>query len=264
MHQIYTAYIYLKAQYMPNLFFYAYISLTFKKYTFLVMAQFLSVIVLAAGLSRRMGKENKLLLPLGETTILEATLSHICTVKLGEIFVVIGHQAVAVKAVLVTSTILYSELKPSAWFETSPTVGIQKALPFTILTNNDYETGMTTSIQTGVQAAKEGSSGYMICLSDMPFITPAEYAFLKQQFLTILVADKQAIIQPIFNGQRGNPTILSSFYKNDILNLTYTEGCKPIVQANKKHVYLVEMPTNSVLRDIDFIEEYKNSLKFEV
>jgi molybdenum cofactor cytidylyltransferase len=238
------------------------------------MAQFLSVIVLAAGLSRRMGKENKLLLPFGETTILEATLSHILTAQLGEIFVVIGHEAVAVKAVLVTSTTLntyrISELgcrniepepsEPSARFETSPTVGIQKALPFTILTNNQYETGMTTSIQTGVQAAEEGSGGYMICLSDMPFITPAEYAFLKQQFLNILVVDKQAIIQPIFKGERGNPTILSSFYKNDILNLTYTEGCKPIVQANKKHVYLVEMPTNSVLRDIDFIEEYKKAL----
>jgi molybdenum cofactor cytidylyltransferase len=127
---------------------------------------------------------------------------------------------------------------------------------FKLLMNDDFNKGMTTSIQTGVQAARVNSSGYMICLSDMPFIAPAEYRFLADAFLTILERDKQAIVQPIFEGQRGNPTIFSSFYKKDILDLTYTEGCKPIVQTHKEHLYLVEMPTDSVVKDIDFRQEY--------
>jgi molybdenum cofactor cytidylyltransferase len=125
-----------------------------------------------------------------------------------------------------------------------------------ILMNEKYEKGMTTSIQKGVERASNDSLGYMICLSDMPFITPSEYQFLANAFFSILENDKQAIVQPVFEGQRGNPTIFSSFYKKDILDLTYTEGCKPIVQNYKKHLYLVEMPTDSIVKDIDVREEY--------
>lgn len=208
------------------------------------MTEQLTAIVLAAGLSRRMGKDNKLLLPFGETTILETTLSHILRAELGETCVVVGHEADDVVSILM----------PNLQFQTS--LRGTKPSNVQLLTNNDYEKGMTTTIQTGVDAASDASAGYMICLSDMPFIAPAEYQFLKEQFLIIWAKDPQAIVQPTYEGKRGNPTIFSNVYKKDILNLTYTEGCKPIVQAHQEHVYLVEMPTDSVLQDIDSKKEY--------
>jgi molybdenum cofactor cytidylyltransferase len=207
------------------------------------MIELISVIVLAAGLSRRMGKANKLLLPLGEKTIVETTLSSIIAAKLGETLVIVGHEAEAVACQISDFRCQISNFQGQ------------------ILTNPRYETGMTTSIQTGVEAANADSLGYMICLSDMPFITPDEYGYLKNEFLTHLATDKQAIVQPVFKEKRGNPTIFSAFYKKDIVNLTYTEGCKPIVQNNKNHVYLVEMPTDTVLRDIDVKEEYDSYLE---
>jgi molybdenum cofactor cytidylyltransferase len=208
------------------------------------MTEQLTAIVLAAGLSRRMGKDNKLLLPFGETTILETTLSHILKAELGETLVIVGHEADDIVSILMPNLKLDMSLRGT------------KQSNVKLQTNNDYEKGMTTTIQTGVEAANDKSVGYMICLSDMPFITPAEYQFLEDKFLTIWTKDPQAIVQPTFEGKRGNPTIFSSLYKKDILNLTYTEGCKPIVQAHQQHVYLVEMPTDSVLKDIDSKEEY--------
>jgi molybdenum cofactor cytidylyltransferase len=200
----------------------------------------ITAIVLAAGLSRRMGNENKLLLPFGASRILTTTLANILSAKIGETLVVVGHEAQNVQATLAT------------W----------RDLKVALLTNNHYEKGMTTSIQTGVAAADAESLGYMICLSDMPFITPSDYAFLVDAFLKILKTDPQAIVQPIFKGKRGNPTIFSSFYKKHILELTYTEGCKPIVQAHAAHVYAVEMPTDAVLRDIDFRADYEASVLY--
>jgi CTP:molybdopterin cytidylyltransferase MocA len=267
------------------------------------MAKFLTSIVLAAGLSRRMGEENKLLLPFGGATILETTLLNIIESQMGETLVVVGHEADDVVRTLAMNfrfqisdsrlaarqdllnlldlvNLKPDEDKRTGNLQSSPNVlnaqtsnfklendKLQTHLsplsinaenqPFLkILLNENYEKGMTTSIQKGVEAANDDSLGYMICLSDMPFITPEEYTFLADAFFTILENDKQAIVQPIFEGNRGNPTIFSSFYKKDILGLTYTEGCKPIVQANKKHLYLVEMPTKSVLQDIDLREEY--------
>jgi molybdenum cofactor cytidylyltransferase len=208
------------------------------------MTEQLTAIVLAAGLSRRMGKDNKLLLPFGETTILEATLSNILSAELGETCVVVGHEAENVMPILMLNLKLQQSLSSTKQSNTQ------------LLTNIHYEKGMTTTIQTGVEAASDASIGYMICLSDMPFISPAEYQFLKEQFLTIWTKDPQAIVQPTFEGKRGNPTIFSSVHKKDILSLTYTEGCKPIVQVHQKHVYLVEMPTDSILKDIDSKEEY--------
>ena len=197
----------------------------------------LSAIVLAAGLSNRMETENKLLLPFQGKTILETTLSNILEADIGEVIVVVGHEAEKVKAVLKNYSII-------------------------IVENLDYHKGMTTSIQTGILATqnsklKTQNSGYMICLSDMVLIEPYEYRLLAQQFLDFYKQDEKVIIQPVFKKKRGNPVIFSSFYKNVILETEDTEGCRSVVQAHKKHVKLVEMPTNHVLQDVDFIEDYK-------
>ncbi len=198
-------------------------------------------IVLAAGLSRRMGEENKLLLPFGGSTVLETTIGNILTAELGETVVVVGHEAENVLPVL------------------NKVVGV-KNLRTTL--NLDYETGMTSSIQAGVRmAGNDSETHYMICLSDMVLIKPTEYQYLKNQFLDILKRDDKAIVLPVFNGKKGNPVIFSHFYKNDIFNLTYTEGGKPIVQANPDSVYFVEMPSDSVLKDMDNKADYERMLK---
>ena len=54
------------------------------------MTQLVTAIVLAAGLSRRMGNENKLLLPFGNSTILGTTLTQILNAQLGETLLVLG------------------------------------------------------------------------------------------------------------------------------------------------------------------------------
>ena len=203
----------------------------------------MTAIVLAAGLSRRMGEVNKLLLPFGKKTILETTLDNILSSNIEVVLIVIGHEAQQVKKVL------DDYLRRNIEFRRK----------FFIVENPDYDKGMTTSIQAGVKASKSitaethnsqfSTHNYMICLSDMPLISADEYSFLKNQFEDVLKQDEKAIVQPIFKGKRGNPTIFSSFYENEILNLLDTEGCKPIVQAHKNHVYLVEMPTPSILKD---------------
>lgn len=203
----------------------------------------LSAIVLAAGLSSRMGIENKLLLPFQGKTILETTISNIIEADIGEVIVVVGHEAEKVKAIL-------------------------KNYPLSIIENLDYQRGMTTSIQAGIRSTqnskpKTQNSGYMICLSDMVLIEPYEYQFLAQQFLQ--TDDEKAIIQPVFKEKRGNPVIFSNFYKSAILETAdtdgtsrdYREGCRSIVQAHKKHVKLVEMPTSHVLQDVDFKADYE-------
>ena len=200
-------------------------------------------IILAAGMSRRMGAENKMLLPFRGSTIFETTFLNIVQADIGEILVVTGFESEKITKIL--------KLHP---LSISPKMHI--------IENKDYENGMTSSIKTGIKALKPQNreGGVMVCLSDMPLISPEEYRFIATQFLTISQQDEKAIVVPFYKGEKGNPVIFSAFYKHDLLNLKDTEGGKSILKTYQKHVYKIEMPMDSILLDADTPEDYQRLL----
>ena len=190
----------------------------------------LSAIVLAAGLSKRMGAENKLLLPYKSKTIIETTILNILDAGIKEVIVVTGYEADKI-----TMSVQY--------------------LPVRLIYNTAYKKGMTTSIQKGVDISK--GNGYMICLADMFAITSIEYIQLQTFFDACFVKDQQCICIPRYENEKGNPVIFSEHYKTTILRHTNMEGCKEIVQSNKEHIHWIEMDTANVLQDLDYPEDYK-------
>ena len=190
----------------------------------------LTAIVLAAGSSKRMGGENKLLLPYKSKTIIASVVENLIKAGIEEIIVVVGYEAEQIKNAL-------------------------KELPVNFIYNAAYANGITTSIQSGVLHAK--GDGYMICLSDMVLITPEEYALLQHTFKTQVQLNKKCICVPRYKNEKGNPVIFSSFYREAILQHTDMNGCKTIVESNKENIYPVDMQTNHILSDIDYLEDYK-------
>lgn len=190
----------------------------------------LSAIVLAAGLSSRMGKENKLLLPYQERTIIRTVVENILAAGIKEVLVVVGHEADKVTAAV-------------------------SDLPVKMVVNEQYEKGMTTTIQEGVRLAT--GAGYMICLSDMVMINAEEYRRMQAEFLRQLSKDAAVICLPHYKNKKGNPVIFSAAYRNAILQHKAMEGCKEIVQQNKSHIFWMEMTTHNVLQDLDYPEDYE-------
>jgi len=188
----------------------------------------LTAIILAAGSSRRMGR-NKLLLPYRGKPLLAYVTGNILSAGIGSVIVVTGHDAELVGETL-------------------------KGLPVKLVHNPQYEKGMTGSIQTGVAAAD--GEGYMICLSDMALIAPEEYALLKNAFDKQHRQDNACIIQPTYDNQIGNPVTFSSAWRQAILEHTDPEGCKDIVRNHPGNIYRVEMNSASVLQDLDWPEDY--------
>src|SRR6476660_1238824 len=115
----------------------------------------ITAIVLAAGSSQRMGHVNKLLLKYKSKTIIETTIENVIAAKLKNIVVVAGYETEKIKEAI-------------------------EYLPVEIIYNPNHQKGMTTSIQVGIEHAREG--GYMICLADMFMITAEEYALMKKTF----------------------------------------------------------------------------------
>src|SRR5205823_7521291 len=120
-----------------------------------------SAIVMAAGLSSRMGEQNKLLLPFKNKSIIETTIANIIGAGMEEIIIVLGHEADKIKNAIID-------------------------LPVKTIYNPDYKNGLTGTIQQGIRQAK--GNGFMLCLSDMVLINSGEYKKIKDAF------EKQVLI----------------------------------------------------------------------
>ena len=105
-----------------------------------------SAVVLAAGMSRRMGTPKELLRIDGET-ILERTLKNVRASAAGEIVLVLGHAADSVEKEISTDRVK-------------------------IVHNQNYQQGMGTSLRAGLAAVDARASAALIVLADQPFVRP--------------------------------------------------------------------------------------------
>ena len=197
----------------------------------------ISAILLAAGSSSRMKEQNKLLLSLHGKTIFENTFESVLKSRVQEVVVVTGYQR-----------------------ETMENLIRKNNHAVVTVYNPDFQSGMTSSIQQGVQAASPDSDGFMICLADMPFLLPNHYNQIIEAFGQAFLKDPQPIVVPSFDGRRGNPVIFSSVYHQDILDHTGMEGCKTLIDQNVDHLHKIEIKTNIETLDIDVKEDYESAL----
>ena len=193
-----------------------------------------TAIVLAAGSSKRMGKDNKLLLPFNNTTIIKQVVDQINNSNVQQTIIVTGHEAKKIEDALENEEVIFYN-------------------------NENYHCGLTASIQTGV--AKCETNGIMICLSDMVKLTSFDYNLLVEQFEISYTYETPCIIVPHYNDKKGNPVIFSNHFKEMILQNDNPEGCKNIIIENNQYVYTVEMPNDHVLIDIDFPNDYAELTK---
>ncbi|RMH59711.1 MAG: nucleotidyltransferase family protein [Bacteroidetes bacterium] len=190
-----------------------------------------SVILLAAGESRRMGDANKLLLPFQGRPLIEHVVRALTNADVDETVVVLGHEAERIRPVLA-------------------------AYPVRTVLNPDYTAGMTTSIRAGVRAAAADGDGFMICLSDLPLIEAAEFTYLANAFRKALATDPQCIVRPVYEGRPGNPVLFSAAYRPAIEAHEAVTGCRGLIKRHRTHVIEVPMATDHVVRDIDTPEAY--------
>ncbi|MGH9760208.1 MAG: nucleotidyltransferase family protein [Blastocatellia bacterium] len=196
----------------------------------------ISAIIPAAGLSSRMGERNKLLLPFHGKTLIGHAVDTLLGSKVGEVIVVVGYERERVEGVLGS-----------------------RAGRITIVGNPLYHDGMSTSIRAGVAAASIEADAIMIYLADQPLVEPADLNYLIDAFSDAREQNK-SIVVPFYKGRRGNPVILDSRLKPDILEVVGDVGCRRIIKRNPDRVFAVEMDTDHVVRDIDSPQDYQELL----
>ena len=190
-----------------------------------------SAIVLAAGLSSRMG-QSKTLLPWGGTTILGRIVGALAEAGLDEIIVVTGagHE-------LVENEVAF----------------LARVFPVRAEFNKNYETGeMLSSIQTGLRTASSTATAGLVTLGDQPQILVETVQLL----LAARKNTKQPLIMPSFKGRRGHPWLIGRQLWSEFLEMRLPSTARDFFEHYSSLIQYVEIQNPSILKDVDTPSDY--------
>jgi molybdenum cofactor cytidylyltransferase len=184
-------------------------------------------VVLAAGESRRMGTQ-KLLLPFGERTVVEAVVAAARGSRADRVMAVLGADAGEVRQKLEASGAMFT-------------------------VNEDYPRGMLSSVQAGFKALGGDAEAAIVMLGDQPFLA----AKVVDQVVGAYRASGKGIVIPVFRGRRGHPVLIDMKYKDEVLGLDPADGLRQLMRAHPGDIQEADVDDANILRDMDTPEDYR-------
>ena len=183
----------------------------------------ISAIVLAAGQSKRMGGDNKLIKKYNKKYLINHIIGTLIKSKVNKIIVVLGFQKIKVRKITVKN----------------------KKINFVF--NKNYKSGMAGSIKAGLKRISKRSIGFLIVQADMPLISKK----IINSLCYAIENNNKEIVVPIYKINMGNPIgFKSSMIK--ILNKTKGDsGAKKMIKRNKKKLSLIKVNSKSIFKDFN-------------
>lgn len=185
-----------------------------------------TAIVLAAGLSRRMGKANKLLQEIDGRPMIRRVVQQVLEAPFEQVIVVLGYEWEAVDQALGN-------------------------LPVERVVNRQFEEGLGASVRAGIAAVRPGHAA-VICLGDMPEVSATELSALIHAYNE---EPSYMAYRPYFQGKPGNPVLWSPPCLVLLGQLKGDEGARHLLQEQAHEVLPVTVDNDGVLLDIDTPEQ---------
>lgn len=189
-----------------------------------------AILILAAGQSRRMGPDNKLLAEINGKPMFRHVAEQALSSIASSVYAVTGHERDKIEKII-------------------------EDLDIKTFHNPDYAEGLSSSLKTGFRALAKQFDGIIICLGDMPFIKAELFDRLIKAFD---MEEGRSIIVPTFQGKRGNPVLIASLFAPEVTMVTGDIGAKSIIAENEHVVFNLEIDANSIFTDIDTPEALVN------
>jgi molybdenum cofactor cytidylyltransferase len=188
-------------------------------------------IVLAAGLSTRMGSP-KAMLALGEReTFLSRIIRTFHDARVEEVIVVVGHQAEAIRTSLSTTGV-------TARFVDNP----------------DYRSGQFSSLVTGLDAVERpGVSAVLVTLVDVPLVTAATVDAVVAHYRRT----HAPIVRPTRGIEHGHPVLIARSLFAELRRADPLGGAKPVVRAHASAAGDIAIDDAGAFLDIDTADEYR-------
>ena len=188
----------------------------------------ISAIVLAAGQSKRMLGENKLIKKYNKKYLINHILETLIQSDVNKIIVVLGFQSSYVKKV------------------------IKKNNKINIIFNKNYKTGMASSIKVGLKKVSTESIGFLIIQADMPYISKKIINILSNA----IKKNKKKIVAPTYKGKLGNPIGFKISMIKKFKKISGDVGAKNIIKQNHKFLKRIPVKSKSIFKNFNFKKNF--------
>lgn len=192
--------------------------------------RFVSAVVLAAGMSSRLGRP-KQLVSLGSRPLLEGVLDAIRGSKVRGVVVVLGHESDEVARRV--------RLRPAE----------------RVVVNPDYSRGLSTSVKAGIRAVSPGASAVLLVLADQPFLSTA----LVDRIVDAYLASAARVVAPTRRGLQGNPVLVDRSLFPEVLGVEGDVGAKPVIARHRDETVFIEVEEQDALLDVDTEEDLRRA-----
>jgi broad specificity phosphatase PhoE/CTP:molybdopterin cytidylyltransferase MocA len=193
----------------------------------------ISAIILAAGLSSRMGRLKALMDIGGEKAILRLIDANI-KAGITDIVVVLGYRSIDI-------------LKYTGHFRNVKCV-----------VNGAYMSGMFSSVQKGVSKIDPESEGFMLMPVDIPLIKPNTIREMAESFFQ----GDCDILLPYFGEKKGHPPVISVKCIPDILAGSPANGMRGIMDSGKWTKRRLQTVDEGILHEMDTMDQYLDMLEY--
>lgn len=195
----------------------------------------IAAIVLAAGLSQRMGRF-KPLLPFGDRPLIAHVLDSVLAgASARPVVVVTGHHAELLEPVLAK-------------------------YPVRAVRNPAYaDGGMLSSIQAGLTTLSGQADAALIVLGDQPMVQPGTLSALISAWRD--ASPRPRIVLPTCGGRHGHPILLAAEGFADVLALPTFQSLRSYTNQQRERTLDVHVDDPSILHDLDTPDDYAVALR---
>ncbi len=188
----------------------------------------IKAIFLAAGQSKRIKFENKLVKRYRKTPLINHSLKVLHKSKVNKVIIVLGHQHKEVKKIILKN---------------------KKNI---FIYNKDYKKGMASSIKVGLKKVARNDKGFIVVQSDMPFI---KVSYINRICSSIL--KKKYLVHALkFKNKVGNPIGFDTHVLSKFKKLKGDCGAKFMVKRLKKQTNFIKVTSGKIFKDFDLKKDF--------
>ncbi len=190
----------------------------------------ITAILLAAGQSKRLFNQNKLIKNYKGKPLINHAVQSIIKSKIEKLIIVLGFEYLKVKK----------------------KINKNKKIKFVI--NRNYTRGISSSIKCGLKKISNKSDGFIIVQADMPKISKNILNKLYKEIKT----NKNEIFVPRKNNKIGNPIGFKLSMTNQLKKISGNRGAKFIIKRNKSKIKYIRTKSLGIFKDIDLIKDFNS------
>ena len=188
----------------------------------------IKAILLAAGQSKRLMSENKLIKKFKNKALINHSLQALFKSKVDKIVIVLGYQNNEVRKV------------------------IKKNKKNIFVLNKKFRLGMSSSINTGLKKISKKDKGFIIVQSDMPFIKTSDINKIYNS-----IFKKRNLVHALkFKNKIGNPIGFDSSVLTKFKRMKGDVGAKFMVKRLKNNTNFIKVLSKKVFKDLDLRKDF--------